>query len=145
MCIRDSIFRFLCRRTPHKIRLIINISATLVLIIFILFDNLYIHVINFKEKILELDGGERSVKINFENVINKVRTTGVKLLPKRVVENNIDTKINLCREGEYLDVDNEMSNINKEVWEIRADEFCSGGEAVSYTHLDVYKRQVYHW
>ena len=84
-------------------------------------------VINFKEKVLELDGGDRSVKINFENVINKVRTTGVKLLQKRVVENNLDTKLNFCREGEYLeDVDNEMSNINNEEWEIRADEFCSG-------------------
>ena len=37
----------------------------------------------------------------------------------------------MCREGEYIDdVDNETSNINDAVWEIRADEFCSGGEVV---------------
>ena len=40
-------------------------------------------------------------------------------MSEQVVENNLDTKINLCIEGEYLeDIDNEMSNINNYVWEI---------------------------
>ena len=56
-------------------------------------------VINFKKKVIELDGGDRSVKVNFERVIDRVRTTGVKLLKKRVDENNIDTRINWCREA----------------------------------------------
>ena len=36
-------------------------------------------VINFKEKVIELDGGDRSVKVNFEQIIDKVRTMGVKI------------------------------------------------------------------
>ena len=81
--------------------------------------------------IRDRDGGDRSVRVNFERVKDKVKITGVKLLQKRVDENNIDTKINSCREGEYIEnFDSEMSNINDAVWEIRADEFCSGGEVV---------------
>ena len=79
----------------------------------------------------ELDGGDRSVKINFERVIDKIKTTGVKLLKKRVDENDSDTRINWCREAEYIyDDDNEMSNINDAVWEIRADKFRSEGSGV---------------
>ena len=59
-------------------------------------------VINFKEQVIELDGGDRSGRVNFEKVIDGVRTTGVKLLQKRVDENNSDTKINWCREAEYI-------------------------------------------
>ena len=76
-------------------------------------------VINFKEKVIELDGGDRSVRVNFEQVLDKVKITGVKLLQKRVDENNVDTRINLCREGEYIEnFDSEMSNINDAVWEL---------------------------
>ena len=78
----------------------------------------------------------------------------MKLLQKREVENNLYTKINFCREGEYFeDVDKEMSNIDNAVWEIRADEFCSGGEVIRSGQRialwqviaqfkDVYKRQM---
>ena len=38
----------------------------------------------------------------FERVIDKIKTTGVKLLQKRVDENNIDTRINWCRGAEYI-------------------------------------------
>ena len=51
---------------------------------------------------IELDGGDRLVKINFERVIDKIKTTRVKLLNKRVDENNSDTRINWCREAEYI-------------------------------------------
>ena len=30
-------------------------------------------VINFKEKVVELDGGDRSIRVNFEQVLDKVR------------------------------------------------------------------------
>ena len=70
-------------------------------------------VINFKEKVIELDGGDRSVRVNFERVLDQFKTTGIKLLKKRVEEENSDTRINWCVEAEYIfDDDNEMSNIN---------------------------------
>ena len=85
----------------------------------------------YKRQVIELDGGDRSVKVNFERVIDNIKTKGVKLLKKRVDEENSDTRINWCREAEYIyDDDNEMSNINDAVWEIRADKFRSEGRCV---------------
>ena len=45
-------------------------------------------VINFKEKVVELDGGDRSIRVSFEQVLEKVRVTGVKILQKRVGESD---------------------------------------------------------
>ena len=85
-------------------------------------------VINFKEQVIELDGGDRSVRVNFERVIDKSRTQGVKLLKKRVDEENSDTRINGCREVEYIDEeDNDARDVSDAVWEIRADKFRSEG------------------
>ena len=89
-------------------------------------------VINFKERVVELDGGDRSVRVSFEQVLDKITITGVKILQKRVGESDTDTRINSCREVEYMEsFENEMGNINNAVWEIRADEFCSGGQVIS--------------
>ena len=75
-------------------------------------------VINFKEKVIELDGGDRSVRVNFEQILDKVRTCGVKILQKGVSENSIDTRISACIEAEYMsELEGEKSNINDAVWE----------------------------
>ena len=65
-------------------------------------------VIDFKEKIVEFNGGDRSVRVSFEQVLDKVRVLGVKILQKRVGESDTEARVN----------------------------------SVSYTHLDVYKRQL---
>ena len=88
-------------------------------------------VINFKERVVKLDGGDRSVRVSFEQVSDKITITGVKILQKRVGKSDTDARINSCREGEYMEsFENEMGNINDAVWEIRADEFYSGGAVV---------------
>ena len=49
--------------------------------------------------------------LNFKRVLDEVRVTGVKMIQNQVGDGDIETKVNICR------------------------------ETVSYTHLDVYKRQ----
>ena len=88
-------------------------------------------VINFRDKVIDLDGGDRLVRVKFEQILDRVRTCGVKILQKGVSENNIGTKVSACIEAEYMsESESEKSNINDAVWELRADEFCSEGEVV---------------
>ena len=95
-------------------------------------------VINFKEKVVELDGGDRSIRVNFEQVLDKIRVTGVKILQKRVGESDTEARVNSCIEGEYIEsFERERGDISEEMWEIRADEFCSGGEVVRLSLIHI--------
>ena len=88
-------------------------------------------VINFRDEVIELDGGDRTVREKFEHIIGRVRTCRIKILQKGVSENNLGTMVSACIETEYMsELESEKSNINDAVWELRADEFCSEGEVV---------------
>ena len=81
-------------------------------------------VIDFQKRLLILNNEGRPVEINFEQVVDKVRISGVKMILNRA--SKVDTVANTyaCREGELGD------KVNKRIWEDRAVKFCSEGRDV---------------
>ena len=64
-------------------------------------------------------------------MLDKVRVSGVKILQKRVGESDTEARVNSCREGEYIEsFEGELNESSEEMWEERADKFCSEGEVV---------------
>ena len=80
-------------------------------------------VIDFNKRVLELDKEIKPVRVSFESLLDTVRTSGVKVIQKRVSSTDTEARVNTCSE--------KGSNESKErIWENRAHKFCSESRGV---------------
>ena len=49
---------------------------------------------------VELDNESKPVKVSFEQVLDKVRVSGMKIIQKWVDNRDTEAKVNVCRERE---------------------------------------------
>ena len=80
-------------------------------------------VINFKKRILELNNEGKQMTVNFEWVLDTVKISGIRVIPNRVIDRDIEFSMNMCKER--------VSDESEErIWADRAVKFCGEGGAM---------------
>ena len=100
-------------------------------------------VIDFNKRIVEFKNGSEPVRVDFKRVRDEIKVTVIKIMHKRVGDGDIETRVNICRESEIVENDERerCMRVMREYGKIGRINFLMRVESVSYTHLDVYKRQ----